>query len=502
MVPDPDLAAAGPCFGHQDRNDRRGRRRPLARKRRAGARLAGWWRSSSLFGRLGPARLGSTFYVSLGLRRRLDVRACSPMSLEQSSPAIHRALISLGHASFLGVGRRVRGSAYGLKLGLDPRGGRSASRSPRCLAVAPRLRPGRRTAVRELDVRDPDAGRSARSSGASPTGGVSVKRAADNGPGRHRPGPGARPGRPHRQHRLPTTSCFAGRHRPCARVANCGRSSARRSASPCGGIRGQRGARMRTLGLQRRAPHKYLAFRDRRLLSAGVAGILFALLQTSNGQPHDGLTSPTNGHGPSRWVVVGGVWGRCGDRSSGRPSSSCLQQFVSIYVPALGHRPRGPVRARWCSSARNRACGGRCCACSALVTERAPAAVRPFRLDGAGWQGTSVTRRRKAVSDAPAEAGPDPDRGGGGRFGGGARPWPAVTPSPWRRAPGTGSSGPPTAPGRRPCSNVISGELAATGGRIAPFFGQGTSPRMAAARQGAGLGEWGGRTRSPARSRP
>ena len=59
-------------------------------------------------------QLGSTFYVSLGL----SAMTYGLLAMSLDIIAGYTGLISLGHASFLGVG--AYGIAYGLKLGLDP----------------------------------------------------------------------------------------------------------------------------------------------------------------------------------------------------------------------------------------------------------------------------------------------------------------------------------------------------------------------------------------------
>ena len=59
-------------------------------------------------------QLGSTFYVSLGL----SILTYGLLAMSLDLIAGYTGLISLGHASFLGVG--AYGIAYGLKLGMDP----------------------------------------------------------------------------------------------------------------------------------------------------------------------------------------------------------------------------------------------------------------------------------------------------------------------------------------------------------------------------------------------
>jgi branched-chain amino acid transport system permease protein len=59
-------------------------------------------------------QLGSTFYVSLGL----SMLTYGLLAMSLDLIAGYTGLISLGHASFLGVG--AYGIAYGLKLGMDP----------------------------------------------------------------------------------------------------------------------------------------------------------------------------------------------------------------------------------------------------------------------------------------------------------------------------------------------------------------------------------------------
>jgi branched-chain amino acid transport system permease protein len=59
-------------------------------------------------------QLGSTFYVSLGL----SILTYGLLAMSLDIIAGYTGLISLGHASFLGIG--AYGIAYGLKLGMDP----------------------------------------------------------------------------------------------------------------------------------------------------------------------------------------------------------------------------------------------------------------------------------------------------------------------------------------------------------------------------------------------
>jgi branched-chain amino acid transport system permease protein len=59
-------------------------------------------------------QLGSTFYVSLGL----SILTYGLLAMSLDIIAGYTGLVSLGHASFLGVG--AYGIAYGLKVGMDP----------------------------------------------------------------------------------------------------------------------------------------------------------------------------------------------------------------------------------------------------------------------------------------------------------------------------------------------------------------------------------------------
>lgn len=277
-------------------------------------RNAGWARiavvAAVLLFALSVPQLGSTFYVSLGL----SILCYGLLAMSLDVIAGYTGLVSLGHASFLGVG--AYGIAYGLKRGMDP--WVATAFALVVVAIVASLFGLVAVRVKELTFVILTLALGQIVWGLAYRW-VSVS-GGDNGlPVEGRPGLGP----------IDLTDNSAFYYFALAIFVGCAFLMWLLVRSPFGlslkGIRDNE-ARMRTLGYNI-ALHKYLAF----VISAcfgGVAGILFAFYNlyvspTMIDFAHNGTVV--------QMVIVGGLgtlWGPL----VGATTIVLLQQFVSIYV--------------------------------------------------------------------------------------------------------------------------------------------------------------------------